>query len=87
MIVLLVTILVLAALPCVVTAGESAGAADGQRTKKEPDSSFPRWVSDSCTTAFPGCQDGLKRPSYGSRDDQTVLRGGWWTHGSKSPGW
>ena len=79
MIGVLVTILLLAALPCVVTAGESAGAAAGLQTKKEPDSSFPRWVSDSCTTAFPGCQDGPERPSYGSLDDQTVLRGGWWT--------
>lgn len=85
MIVFLATVLLLAALPCVVTAGESAGAADGQQTKKEPASSFPRWVSDSCRTAFPGCPDGLEGPSYGSLDDQTVLRGGWWTtdvHGS-----
>ena len=55
-----------------------------RRKKTEPDSSFPRWVPTPVGQPS-GPSDGLERPSYGSLDDQTVLRGGWWTtdvHGS-----
>lgn len=51
MIVFLVTVLFLVWLPCVVTAGESAGAAFGRPATVEPESSFPGSVGQRNTLA------------------------------------
>lgn len=78
MMVLTLAILILAALPCVVTAGEATGAAASPPASQARESAWPRWESDSCRMAFPGRLEGPDGPSDARADSQTVLRSGWW---------
>jgi len=78
MIVFTLAILLLAALPCLVTAGEAAGLPARPSAAQTPEPAWPRWESDSCRTVFPGRPDGPEDPTAASLGGSAMLRFGWW---------